>query len=312
VENMRILVGHTGFVGSNLALKCDFDQLYNSKNISNAFGTKPDLLVYSGVRAEKFLANQQLDKDYEIVQEAFSNILKINPKKLVLISTIDVYKNPMDVNEYSPIDTQNLHPYGLNRYLLEKMIEDSGMDSLIVRLPGLFGRNLKKNFIYDFINMIPSMLSESKMNELLIESAAIKNFYTKQENGFYTCNSLDKMQKTNLRHLLTEIGFSAIHFTDSRATFQFYNLEYLWDHIEVALLKRITKLNLATEPIKVSDLYYKLKGEVFFNEIAKNIPNYNFKTVHMDIYNGKCGYIYNKEMVSNDIENFINQHKVVR
>ena len=58
---IKTLVGYTGFVGSNLASSTDFDGLYNSKNIEDAFKTKPDLLVYSGVRAEKFLANKEPD-----------------------------------------------------------------------------------------------------------------------------------------------------------------------------------------------------------------------------------------------------------
>ena len=62
------LVGYTGFVGSNLALQHQFTEIYNSKNIEKAFGTQPDLLVYSGVRAEKFLANQNSEEDFEIVK----------------------------------------------------------------------------------------------------------------------------------------------------------------------------------------------------------------------------------------------------
>ena len=46
---MKILVGNTGFVGSNLSLKTTFDGLFNSKNIEDAFGSEPDILVYFGV-----------------------------------------------------------------------------------------------------------------------------------------------------------------------------------------------------------------------------------------------------------------------
>jgi hypothetical protein len=59
---MNILVGYTGFVGSNLYDAGEFDAVYNSKNIQDAFGTTPDLLVYAGVRAEKYLANNDPDK----------------------------------------------------------------------------------------------------------------------------------------------------------------------------------------------------------------------------------------------------------
>jgi len=182
---VKTLVGNTGFVGSNLALSTNFDELYNSKNIEDAFGTKPDLLVYSGVRAEKFLANKEPEKDYAIIQNAIENIKKIDSKKLVLISTIDVYKNPINVDEDTIIDTDDLHPYGLNRYYLEKWVEENLDNYLIVRLPGLYGKNIKKNFIYDLINLIPSMLNEKKFNELSKLSSNISNYYISQNNGFY-------------------------------------------------------------------------------------------------------------------------------
>ena len=75
---MKILVGHTGFVGSNLAESHAFDLCFNSKNISEAFGSNPDVLVYSGVRAEKFLANKEPEKDFEIILESIENIKKID------------------------------------------------------------------------------------------------------------------------------------------------------------------------------------------------------------------------------------------
>ena len=56
---MVALVGYTGFVGSNIyaAAGDQIDAVYNSKNIENAFGTNPDVLIYAGLRAEKYLAN---------------------------------------------------------------------------------------------------------------------------------------------------------------------------------------------------------------------------------------------------------------
>ena len=62
---MRALVGYTGFVGSNICEKSKFEGLYNSKNMQDAYGTAPELLIYYGVRAEKFLANREPEKDLE-------------------------------------------------------------------------------------------------------------------------------------------------------------------------------------------------------------------------------------------------------
>ena len=62
-RKMKSLVGCTGFVGQNIANSCKFDGLYHSKNIEAAYGTNPELLVYAGVRAEMFLANQDPQRD---------------------------------------------------------------------------------------------------------------------------------------------------------------------------------------------------------------------------------------------------------
>ncbi len=37
-------------------------------------------------------------------------------------------------------------------FFLEQFVESNFKDSLIIRLPGLFGKGLKKNFIYDLIH----------------------------------------------------------------------------------------------------------------------------------------------------------------
>ena len=304
---MESLVGYTGFVGSNLCKHGDFENVYNSKNILDAYDTQPDLLVYAGVRAEKFLANQNKEADFQQIKIAFNNIKKINPRKLVLISTVDVYKNPNNVDEHSEIELENLHPYGYNRFLLEKMVREEYPDSLIIRLPGLFGDNLKKNFIYDLIHVIPSMLSESKYKELCVISNLISKNYEKSEGGFYKCNSLDQNEKKELKKEFLNCGFSSLNFTDSRGKFQFYNLAYLYDHIKIALNNNIRIMNMATEPIDVSAIYHELYHEEFMNILDKPIPNYNFKTIYSELYGGRDGYIFNKDQVMSDIMQYIRE-----
>ena len=164
---MHSLVGYTGFVGSNIVCSHSFDCLYNTKNINNAYGTEPDLLVYAGLRAEKFLANSNPEKDKASIEEAITNLERIKPKILVLISTIDVYKKPVGLDEDSEKDTDGLLPYGLHRLELEKYVEAHFDKYLIVRLPGLFGKNIKKNFIYDLIHYIPALLNENIYSELV-------------------------------------------------------------------------------------------------------------------------------------------------
>lgn len=302
---MEILVGYTGFVGSNIIKSHEFDGLYNSKNIDKAFGTNPDLLVYSGIRAEKFLANKEPEKDMEIIGNAIQNIKRINPAKLVLISTIDVYKNAVEVSENTFVDTSDLHSYGFNRYHLEKWVQDNIEDYLIVRLPGLYGENIKKNFIYDLINFIPSMINEEKYIQINAKDNSISEYYLKQDNGFYKCKNINSEEKKSLKEYFNKIGFSALNFTDSRGSFQFYNLAYLWGHIQIAIKNHISILNLATEPVVISELYKYIEGKEFINEVAKVIPKYNFKTNYEHLFNGKNGYIFDKNFILKDIADFI-------
>lgn len=302
---MDMLVGHTGFVGSNLKLAHNFEGLYDSKNVKESFEKKPDLLVYSGVPAQKFLANKEPERDFEIIQNAIENIKKINPKEIVLISTIDIYKNPVNVDEDTYIEIEGLQPYGYDRYFLEKWVSENIENHLIVHLPGLYGKNIKKNFIYDLINVIPSMLKEEKFEELVCKDNYIKEYYEKQENGFYKVKTLKDSEKLVLKDYFNKVGFSALNFTDSRGKFQFYNLKYLWEHIEIAKKNNLKVLNLATEPVLISEIYEYVKHNKFINEITTDIPNYDFKTKYDYLFGGKDGYIFNKEFIFKDINEFV-------
>lgn len=302
---MNILVGYTGFVGSNLYEKGQFDAVFNSQNIEEAYGTNPGLLIYAGLRAEKYLANQAPEKDMELILQAEENIRRIAPEKLVLISTIDVFENPQDVDETTRIKTENLHPYGYNRYQLECWVREHFPEALIVRLPGLFGKNIKKNFIYDFINRIPYMLKAEKMEELSKTEPVLCNYYELQDNGFYKVRTLNTRQSVFLKEKFEMLGFSALNFTDSRSVYQFYPLGRLWDDIQTALKNEIRLWHPATEPISAEQLYQYLTGNVFMNELSGIPADYNYKTVYDKLYGGTGGYICDKETIMSEIRKFV-------
>ena len=301
---MTALVGYTGFVGSNIYAAGDFDAVYNSKNIEKAYGTEPDLLIYAGLRAEKYLANNAPEKDMELIYQAEKNIMRIDPKKLVLISTIDVFKNPRNVDENSMIDTDNLHPYGYNRYQLEIWVRENYPDALIIRLPGLFGQNIKKNFIYDYINVIPFMLKEEKFRELVEKDSELAEYYELQENGFYKVN-VPENKKEELKAKFKALGFSALNFTDSRSVYQFYNLGRLWSDIQIALDKGIKLWHPATEPVSAGEVFKHLTGTDFVNELKGTPANYDYRTIYAKEFGGTDKYICDKKQVLDEIKGFI-------
>ena len=301
---MNALVGYTGFVGSNIYAAGNFDAVYRSTNIEDAYGTGPDILVYAGLRAEKYLANHMPQKDEELIFQAEDNIRRIKPKKLILISTIDVFKTPKGVDETSVIETEGLPAYGYNRYQLELWAREKYPDSLIIRLPGLFGKNIKKNFIYDFINVIPFMLKKEKFEELAAKDRGLEKYYFLQDNGFYRVN-VSGENKGELKNRFRKLGFSALHFTDSRSIYQFYNLSHLWRDIKTALDAGITLWHPATEPVSAAEIYDCLTGKKYENELEGTPADYDYRTIHAELFGGEGGYISSKEVILEEIKKFV-------
>lgn len=310
---MRALVGCTGFVGGNIAAKGGFDGLYHSTDIEKAFGTKPELLVYAGLRAEKFIAEKFPEEDLAGVRNAMENIRRIAPERLVLISSIEVYENTVQKTENSPADGAGA--YGKNRALFEQLARESFPDCLIVRLPGLFGKGIKKNFIYDYIHYIPKLLKGEKLEELSLRAPELKEIYSMNEKGFYQCRELSGEEQERYRKIFEDLGFSALNFTDSRGIFQYYNLAHLYDDIFRALDNNIRTLNIAAEPVSISEIYGTLTGREFVNEISGDPPRYDFRSVWYEAWNGRKapegegGYLYGKEQILKEIKMFTEEEK---
>jgi len=150
-EGTAALIGDSGFVGGNLLRQRTFDDTFNSKNIEQIVGRTFDLVVVAGVRAEKWIANGDPEGDLARIEGLVRCLDRVNARKLVLISTVDVFINPVDVDEDSPTPTTGLHAYGKNRRRLEEIVA-ARFDAHIVRLGGLYGYGLKKNIIYDFLH----------------------------------------------------------------------------------------------------------------------------------------------------------------
>lgn len=145
------LIGHTGFVGGNLLRQASFDELYNSSNIESIRGRSFELLVCSGARAEKWKANAEPEADRQNLGRLTACLREVQAQHVVLISTVDVYPRPIEVDEDTPIDPDAATAYGRHRRELELFVAER-FDTTTLRLPGLFGPGLKKNVVYDFLH----------------------------------------------------------------------------------------------------------------------------------------------------------------
>lgn len=146
------LLGHTGFVGSNLLAQLGCQFCFNSKNISDLAGRKFELIICAAVSAVKWQANRDPEGDWRGIEPLLNALSQVEARNFILISTVDVYPDPRGVDEdFDPTPVPN-HTYGTHRLKVEKFVSTHFPGSHIVRLPGLFGPGLKKNVIYDLIN----------------------------------------------------------------------------------------------------------------------------------------------------------------
>jgi hypothetical protein len=146
------LIGFSGFVGGTLVKQASFESLYRSTNIGEIAGGVFDSVVCAGAPAQKWIANRDPETDRQKIEGLIAHLKSIQCKTFILISTVDVFKSPIEVDENTPLDKSGLHAYGLHRRMLEEFVEDHFSSHLIVRLPGLVGPGLRKNVIFDFLN----------------------------------------------------------------------------------------------------------------------------------------------------------------
>lgn len=145
------LIGYTGFVGSTLLSQRSFDALYNSSNIDEIRGREFDFLVCAGAPAAKWKANNEPEADLANICRLTEALAATRAASAVLISTVDVYASPAGVDEDTPVNPETTQPYGRHRFHLEQFFAGRYGDAACIRLPGLFGKGLRKNFIFDLM-----------------------------------------------------------------------------------------------------------------------------------------------------------------
>ncbi len=146
------LIGYTGFVGGVLKAAGDYTYFYNSKNIDAIKGAAFDTLVCSATPATKWLANKEPEQDWQSIQRLMEALVRVTARQFFLISTVDVFQQPVGVDENSLVPTEGLPPYGAHRYAFEQFVRARFPAATILRLPALFGPGLKKNALYDLLH----------------------------------------------------------------------------------------------------------------------------------------------------------------
>ena len=187
------LIGSSGFVGSVLLRQTNFGGCFRSTNIGMVSDTDWDTVICAAAPAAKWIANQDPKADRTNINALIGSLDRVRCLRFILISTVDVFGNPVGVDENSPVEEEGLHAYGLHRRILEKFVESRFENHLVVRLPGLVGPGLRKNVVFDFLN---------DNNLHMIDSRGVFQFYPMSNLWYDLQIALDSGLK--LVHLTAE------------------------------------------------------------------------------------------------------------
>lgn len=176
------ILGSTGFVGSSLARLIPVDEHHDSTTIPKIRGRSFRTVYCACAPGAKWLANKEPQRDASAIDSIIDHLGTTQIDHFVLISTVDVYPNPIDVDERTVIHPEQGHPYGRNRLRLEEEVRRLFQSVNILRLPGLFGPGLKKNVIFD-------LLTNNQVEK--IHSGGIFQFYCMDNiaNDIATCQA---------------------------------------------------------------------------------------------------------------------------
>lgn len=299
-----VLVGSTGFVGGNLAAAGRFTRQYHSTNVQEGFGADNDLVVYAGVPAAMYLANQDPEADLAVMRAARENLRRLAPRRLVLISSVCVFADSRGRTEQDAPVPGQLAAYGANRLQLEQWVRQDFPDAHILRLPALYGLGLKKNFLYDLHTITPALLRPDKYAALAEKSPLVRDAYSDKGNGFYGLNGT--ADPAALRAWFAANDFNALAFTDSRSRYQFYPLCRLWDDVCRTLEAGWPVLHLATPPVSADEVYRAVTGRADWeNHLAAAPFDYDLRTRYAAQLGGADGYLCTKEQELADICRFM-------
>lgn len=308
---MDSLIGHTGFVGQNLLRQFRFDACFNSQTIDQAAGGSFGTVVCSAAPGSMFDANRNPDLDREKIERLMRQLVAIRADRFVLISTIAVLKDFAAADEENCIYEAG-DAYGVHRRMLEEFVLSQFPGALVVRLPALFGTGLKKNFLFDILNPMPSMLTVSRMSSLreklghklgsLAESLyhfdRTLDLWVIDRNALANC-----AHRRELEEVVSAHDLSSVQFTNRETCFQYYDLGRLWADICLCMANHLGIVHLAPPPLQASEIHERIVGKPMPATPAR-LHREDMRTRHGALWGERGGYMIGKDEVWRGLAQF--------
>ncbi|MEP1421331.1 MAG: hypothetical protein ABJK59_06145 [Erythrobacter sp.] len=320
VTDGTCLLGATGFVGSALLRQTQFDACFNSRTIGDIEGGEFSHLVCAAAPGSMLEANTVPERDRALMSELMERLSKVKAHRFTLISSIAVLSN------FAGQDTENTNSfqvdlaYGRHRRELEVFVEEHFDQSLIVRLPALFGHGLRKNFIFDLLNPVPSLLTREKLMGLREGLPVGLSDWVGELFGEDSSLGLLKLNREALnadprRRILDcavdELGASATQFHNRETTYQYYEIDRLWRDIDIATKAGLSYLHLASEPVQAKEIYKRLAGREMPQTNAR-LHEEDMHSAHGALWDREGPYLFGAETVLERLETFFDSEKAAK
>ena len=315
---MDALIGYTGFVGGCLRRQRGFDQYVNRSNIDALAGAAFDTVVCAAAPGSMFEANRDPERDERHIRALIDQLRRIRAKHFILISTIAVLEK-FSANSEMEARYETELAYGRNRRALEVAMADHFPNTLIVRLPALFGSGLKKNFLFDILNPMPSMLPSARL-------AALSDTLEAQDADlvgrlYKHSVALDMMvldradlqasgRRSALEAAVEAAGFAASGFTNPDSEFLFYNMARLWGDIERGLAANLSVLHIAPPPLKAAAVYAAVNGTPMPRHNAR-LHREDMRAAHAALWDQKGAYMAKPDTLLSELAEFIAVQRAV-
>lgn len=307
------LIGYTGFVGSTLRRQAEFSHLYNTANI-DAIAAAPrfDLTVCAAAPGSMFEANRAPEQDHARIQSLIARLDQVHTRRFVLISSIAVLADFAAGYDEAAAVFQADVAYGRHRREVERFCASRFETCLIVRLPALFGPGLRKNFIFDLLNPVPTLMPQTRLDELkrsLTSSMGSRLAALYAPGGAAGLLQLDRGalnadgDRASLEHAVTAAGFSAVGFHNPATTYQYYDMTRLWADIGRAMNAGLREIHFATEPLRAARIHERLLGRRM-PETGARIHREDMHTRHAELWGRSGPYLADAGIVLSELADF--------
>lgn len=309
---MDAVIGHTGFVGQHLCQQHRFDGGYNSATVDSISGATFDTLVCAAAPGSMVEANNQPDRDRARIDALIERLRSVSARRFILISSIAVLRDFAGGDDEDTRDFQVELAYGRHRRLLEEACAAHFPHCLTVRLPALFGTGLKKNFLFDLLNPLPTMLPAARLAALrdVLPAAlapALNTLYAPDaQTGMLRVDRAAlaaRPDRTALEQAVTDAGFAAVQFHHPETTYQYYDMRRLWTDIGVALDAGLDTIHLATEPQTTDRIHRRLLGRPM-PQTGARLHREEMRTRHAALWDRSGTYLQDADSVLDALAGF--------